>query len=169
MNGGSQSNVLGNWLAATFPNMYGAAAGVSNLTGKTNAQVAAFYVSLFKRNGQTAPAGPPKTDAQVLATALAVYVTNNSLAGNAAAAYGFEVSANGVGSATFNVTTNGAAFGVANGSTVTVMNLLLAVNARTRRGLLFDLDDSGTISNSERSFREMANSIFSGINETGDI
>ncbi|MCA9012621.1 MAG: hypothetical protein KDB01_22875, partial [Planctomycetaceae bacterium] len=169
MNGGGQSNVLGNWLAATFPNMYGAAAGVSNLTGKTNTQVAAFYVSLFKRNGQTAPAGPPKTDAQVLATALAVYVTNSSLAGNVAAAYGFEVSANGVGSATFNVTTNGAAFGVTNGSTVTVMDLILAVNTRTRRGLLFDLDDSGTISNAERSFREMANSVFSGINETGEI
>jgi len=50
---------------------------------------------------------------------------------------------------------NGAAFGVANGSFVTVMDLLLAVNAGTRRGLLLDVDNSGSISNSERAFREM--------------
>ena len=125
-------------------------------------------MSLFKRNGQTAPAGPPKVDAQVLATALAVYVTNSALSGNVATSYGFQVSTNGVGYSTYNVTTNGNAFGVANGSSVTIMDLLLAVNSRTRRGLLFDTDDSGTISASERTFREMANTIFSGINEMGD-
>ena len=169
LNGGANSTQLGNWLATTFPNMYGAAAGTSNLTGKTNTQVAAFYVNLFKRNGQTAPAGPPKVDAQVLATALAVYVTNSSLAGNVASAYGFQVSVNGVGYSKFNVGTNGAAFGVANGSSVTVMDLLLALNTRTRRGLLFDTDNSGTISSSEQNFREMANTVFSGINDLGNI
>jgi len=166
VNDGPQSTQLSTWLATNFPNMYGSAAGSSNLTGKTNAQVAAFYLELFKRNAKTFPGGPPKTDAQVLATALAVYVTNSSLAGNVAAAYGFQVSASGAGAATFNVTNNGAAFGVADGSTVTIMNLLLALNDRTRRGLLFDLDDSGTISNAEKALREMANSVFSAINET---
>jgi len=169
LNGGSSSTQLGNWLAATFPNMYGADTGAASLADKTNTQVAAFYVSLFKRNGQTASWGPPKVDAQVLATALAVYVTNSQLAGNNAAAYGFQVSTNGVGYSSYNVSTNGAAFGVANGSSVTVMDLLLAVNLRTRRGLLFDTDDSGTISTSERTFREMANTVFSGINEVGNL
>jgi hypothetical protein len=169
LNGGSSATQLGNWLATTFPNMYGANAGTSNLAGKTNAQVAAFYVSLFKRNGQTAPAGPPKVDAQVLATALAVYVTNSSLSGNVATSYGFQVSTNGLGYSAYNVSTNGSAFGVANGSSVRIMDLLLAVNTRSRRGLLFDMDDTGTISTSERTFREMANTVFSGINEMGDL
>ena len=43
---------LGNWLATTFPNMYGA--GANNLAGKTNAEVAAFYTTLFKRTTRSA-------------------------------------------------------------------------------------------------------------------
>ena len=79
------------------------------------------------------------------------------------------VALNGVGYSRFNVGTNGAAFGVANGSSVTVMDLLLALNTRTRRGLLFDTDNSGTINRSEQTFREMANTVFSGINDLGNI
>ena len=77
LNGGPTATQLGNWLAATFPNMYGAFAGANNLAGKTNAEVAAFYKTLFARTKcNAAGGGPPKMDAQVLATALAVYVTN---------------------------------------------------------------------------------------------
>ncbi len=144
LNGGSTSTQLGNWLAATFPNMYGAAAGANNLAGKTNAQVAAFYKTLFARTAKTAAGGgPPKMDAQVMAVALASYVTNQTLAGTTAAAYGFLVTENGVGARTFNVGSNGAAFGVANNSNVTVLDLLLAVNSRSRNGLLYDLDGDG--------------------------
>src|SRR5207247_2343306 len=104
LNGGSTSTQLGNWLAANFPNLYGAGAGANNLAGKTNAQVAAFYKTLFARTAKTAAGGgPAKMDAQVLATALAVYVTNQTLAGTTAAAYGFLVTENGVGTRTFNV------------------------------------------------------------------
>src|SRR5205085_8033823 len=67
-NGGATATALGNWLAATFANLYGAGAGVNDLTGKTNAQVAAFYLTLFDAHG-------PKLDAQVLATALNLYAT----------------------------------------------------------------------------------------------
>ena len=134
LNGGATATQLGNWLAATFPNMYGASAGANNLAGKTNAEVAAFYKTLFARTASTAAGGgPPKMDAQVMATALAVYVTNQSLAGTTAAAYGFLVTANGVGTRTFNVGGNGAAFGVANNSKVTVLDLLLAVNTRSQK------------------------------------
>src|SRR5439155_5181760 len=63
LNGGASATQLGHWLAATFPNLYGA------LGGMTNAGVAAFYKTLFARTSSSAPAGPPKTDAQVLATA----------------------------------------------------------------------------------------------------
>src|SRR5207253_2891136 len=82
LNGGATATQLGHWLAVSFPNLYG------TLDGVTNAGVAAFYKGLFARTAQTAPGGPPKVDAQVLATALAVYVTNQSLAGTTAAAYG---------------------------------------------------------------------------------
>src|SRR5262249_17772542 len=124
LNGGPKSTRLGDWLAATFPNMYGACAGANNLAGKTNQQVAAFYKMLFSRTScSAAGGGPPKMDAQVLATALAVYVTDSRLAGTTAAAYGFLVTNGGVGSRTFNVGANGAAFGVADNSSLTVIEL----------------------------------------------
>lgn len=171
LNGGSTSTQLANWLAATFPNMYGVDAGVNNLTGKTNAQVAAFYRTLFARTAATAAGGgPAKSDAQVLATAFAVYVTNQTLAGTTAAPYGFLVTENGVSTRTFNVGNNGAAFGVANNANVGVLDLLLAVDSRTKNGLLYDLDSDGDANDSlETSYRTMANKVFSAINEAGDI
>jgi len=161
LNGGSSATQLGHWLASTFPNMYGA------LDGMTNAQIAAYYKALFARTINTN--GPPKVDAQVLATALAVYVTDQTLAGTTAVAYGFQVSATGVGTRTFNVGNNGAPFGVANNSSLSVMDLLLAVDARSHNGLLYDQNGDGHISSDEASFRTMANNVFTGINEAGDI
>jgi hypothetical protein len=171
LNGGPTSTQLGNWLATTFPNVYGAAAGANNLTGKTNAQVAAFYKTLFARTAHNAAGGgPAKMDAQVMATAFAVYVTNQSLAGTTAAAYGFHVDETGVGTRTFNVGCNGAAFGVANNSQVAVLDLLLAVNSRSRNGLLYDLDGDGDATDSQETlYRTMANDVFSAINQAGDI
>ena len=72
--------------------MCGRDAGANNLTSKTNAQVAAFYVSLLKKTGG---ATGHQLDAQVLATALAAYVTNQTLAATIATAYGFTVTASG--------------------------------------------------------------------------
>ena len=167
INGGSTATQLGNWLAATFPNTYGAAAAANNLAGKTNAHVAAFYKELFSRTAATAAGGgAPKMDAQVMATALAVYVTNQTLAGTTAAGYGFLVTANGVGTRTFNVSGNGAAFGVANNASVTVLDLLRTVNNRSKNGLLYDLDGDGDANDSlETSYRNMVNNVFSFINE----
>jgi hypothetical protein len=51
-----------------------------------NAQASAYHEALVTRTAQTAPGAPPKTDAQEMATALAVYVTNQSIAGTTAAA-----------------------------------------------------------------------------------
>ena len=75
----------------------------------------------------------------------------------------------GVGTRTFNVGSRGAAFGVANNSSVSVMDLLLAVNARSHNGLLYDMNGDGQISNSEVSLRTIANDLFSAINEAGGI
>ena len=80
------------------------------------------------------------------------------------------VTADGVGVRTFNVSDNGAAFGVANGSEVSVIDLLLAVDSRSKNGLLFDLDGDGDADDPlETDRRTMANTLFSAINEAGDV
>jgi hypothetical protein len=154
LNGGPNSTQLGDWLAATLPNLYGSNAGANDLTGKSNTMVAALFASDFQQKGQ-------KLDAQVLATALAVYATSAALdPNNVAASYGFSVAGDGVGTATINVGSNGAAFGVANNITLTVMDLLLAANAQAVHGVLYSGD--GTL-------RNEANDVFSTLNEVGDL
>jgi len=155
LNSGPTSTALGNWLSTNFPNMYGM------LAGKTNAQVASHYKHLFALNGKSAPSGPPKLDAQVLATALAVYVTNHSLAGDTAAAYGFRVTAFGVGAATISVGTSGAAFGLADHSTVSVFELLFATDSMTVNGILYSHSNATLM----KSLRDMANEVYSLIND----
>jgi protocatechuate 3,4-dioxygenase beta subunit len=152
LNGGQNATQLGSWLAATFPNLY------AGLVGKTNAQIAAYYQSMF--SAKKTVAGPAKVDCQVMATAFAVYVTNSSLAGNAAAVYGFRVTQYGVGIATWNVGSCGSAFGVSNNTTVGVLDLLLATDARSSGGNLYNMD---------ALLRALANEVYTRINEAGDI
>lgn len=163
VNGGDTSTQLGDWLAATFPNLYGS---MSNLT---NDAVADVYKQLFKRNNKTSPGGPPKLDAQVLAVAFATYVTNENLAGTTAANYGFTVSDSGVGTSTFDIGENGAAFGVADYSILSIMDILLATDDFSFNGLLYDDDEDGDLSAIEMMLRAMANEVYSAINEQGDI
>lgn len=174
LNGGPESTQLGDWLAATFSNMYGVNAGDNNLTGKTNTQVAEFYSDLFRRKKKEAEqlglGGPVKLDAQILAVALAAYVTSETLAGTTAAGYGFLVTENGVGVSTFNVGSTGSAFGVDDDSDVAVLDLLLAVNDRTVNGVLYDQDgDDDANDELETLLRTLANSVFAAINESGDL
>jgi hypothetical protein len=153
LNGGASSTQLGDWLAATFKNVYGADSG-NDLTGKSNADVAALFQSDFRKKG-------PKLDAQMLATALSVYVTNATLdPTKVAASYGFTVSGYGLGTATVNVGSDGAAFGVANNTTLTVLDALLAADAQAVNGLLY---------NGNTTKRNEANDLFSAINQAGGI
>ncbi|HYE20001.1 MAG TPA: SdrD B-like domain-containing protein [Tepidisphaeraceae bacterium] len=154
LNGGPTAKHLGNWLATNLPNLFGAAA-TTNLAGKTNDQVAAFFITKFKVKGM-------KLDAQVLAVALAAYVTSPALAGSAAAAYGFDVGGGGLAAATYNIGTSGAAFGVANYSTLTVWQILSATNALSTGG-------DGSIYNSNALLQALANTVYDGINNQGDI
>lgn len=103
----------------------------------------------------------------MLATALAVYVTNETLAGTTASSFGFQVTASGVGAATFNVGSSGAAFGVADGTVLSVLDILLATDERSTDGLLYDTDGSETIDDFERFLRTLANEVYSAINEAG--
>ncbi len=153
LNDNELSTQLGDWLAATFGNLYGAGAGTNSLAGKSNAYVADYFSTLFKMKG-------PKLGAQVLATALSVYVTNSTLAGTVAVDYGFAVSEYGLGAATFNVGSYGAAFNVEDDTEMTVLDLLLATDSLSTNGLLYDLDGD---------LRVMANEFYTAINEQGDI
>jgi hypothetical protein len=152
-NGGAGSTMLANWLARTFPNLYGATAGSDNLTAQTNSRVAAFYETLFGSPN-------PKVDAEVLATALNVYATTLLLGGTAAQAYGFQVDAYGLGADSFNVGSNGAAFGVTNNTTLNVYQLLLATNKKAVNGVLY---------NGNSSLRSQAFNVFDAINNAGGI
>jgi hypothetical protein len=149
--GGATSTVLSSWLAATFQDRYGTRAGTHNLTGLTNAQVIAFYITLFNQQG-------PKLAAQVLDTALDVYATTLVLDGTAAQSYGFDVTAYGLGASDYHVGTNGAAFGVANGTTMAVFALLKDADS---------LAVSGVLDNGNAILRKEALNVFSGINSLG--
>jgi hypothetical protein len=151
-NGGATATQLASWLAATLPDTFGAHAGSNNLTGKSNADVAALFQQDFLLKGV-------KLDAQLLATALNVYATSATLDSNKAAApYGFAVSGDGVGTAAVNVGGNGAAFGVANNAVLTVMDLLKAADAQAVNGVLY---------NGDATKRNEANNVFNAINESG--
>ncbi len=154
LNGDECSKKLGNWLAATFPKLYGSSAGSNNLTGKTNKQVADLFKVLFKQSGT-------KLEAQMMAVALAVYTTDTTLAGGTyGAKYGFDYSGHTLATSVWNVGSNGAAFGLANNSVVSVFELLKRANDRASNGWLH-------MNNS--TLRSQANSVFTAINEAGDI
>jgi hypothetical protein len=160
LNGGQNVKNLGNWLATNFKNLFGSDAGGSNdLTGKTNAQVATYYQSLYSNNSKKAEVG-------VLALALAVYVTKSNLAGNTGTSYGFAVSTGGLGSATANVGASGAAFGLNNNTVMTISELLSRTNARARKGLIWDADNKGSSSAAEIILRDQAGLLFNSINNT---
>ena len=147
LNGGPTATQLGHWLATNFPNLYG------NLDNKSNADIASYFLNLFGQSGQ-------KTGAQVLATALAVYSTNTTLAdGSMAAGYGFTVSASGTGAATYNVGTSLAPYGGPTGQ-VGIFNLLKFVNATS---------SNGVIGGGNSALYNIFNTIFDGINQGGDI
>jgi hypothetical protein len=151
LNGGVGTQ-LGDWLAATFPHMFGTPSGSNNLAGQNNSYVASFFQSRFVVKDQ-------KLDAQVLATALAVYVTDGTLDSTGVGTkYGFTVGGNGVATATYNVGSNGAAFGVVDNTVMTVMDILLAADSQAVNGVLY---------NGDTVKRNKANNVFSTINQAG--
>jgi len=107
-----------------------ASAGSHDLIGKTNAQVAAFFKELSEP-------GSPMLDPRVVATALDVYATTTSLGGSAAQSYGFTVTATGLGARSYNVGDNGAAFGVSDGTTLNVYQILKGADSQAVRGILY--------------------------------
>jgi hypothetical protein len=189
LNGDENSTLLAGWLAETFPNMYGSVF----TAGMDNTDVADTYRQLFKRNAKTSPGGPPKLDAQVLAVAMATYLTKESLASlrfNPAdpanpgtdlsliagvESYGFDVTIGGVGSCFFDISGYQQAFGVENDVTqMQIIDLLLATDSMSLNGLLYDDADKdgigdGEIDEFEKLLRTLANDVYTAINEQGHI
>src|SRR5262249_36791636 len=151
-NGGGTATALSAWLAASFPNLFGVG-GVDSLAGKTNDQVAAYFQTLFKLGGT-------QSQARVLAVALNVYVTTSSLGGTVGEPYGFIVSPTGLGARSFSVFNMGAAFGVDNGTSLNVYQLLRAVNQRAVNGLLYGGD---------ATLLAQADSVFKLLNQAGSV
>jgi len=166
LNGDKYSTLLADWLARELPEIYG------DLAGKSNKGVAKYYHKLFKagkkhrkhrhRHHADEAEGIRDLGAQVMATALAVYVTDSDLAGTAAESYGFLVTEEGVGLATFNVEHAAAAFGLLDDQStiMTVFDILRATNEQTVGGDLYDMD---TI------LSALANEVYTMINEIGGI
>lgn len=100
-------------------------------------------------------------DSQVLATALSVYAINATLDSTGVAAhYGFTVSGTGLGTDTVNVGSNGDAFGVANNSVLTVLDLLKATDAQAVNGVLYN---GNTVKRTE------TNNVYGAVNQAGSI
>jgi len=149
LNGGQNSTALANWLAASFPNLFPSSLNLTN-----NKDVANYIASLKSTNNS------PKLEAQVLATALSVYVTNSNLAGTTAAAYGFHVSTTGTGAKTYNVGSNGSVLGLANGADYSVLVILQAADGKASNGTLFATDPTS---------RSTANVLFSSVILAGGL
>jgi hypothetical protein len=143
LNGGPKSTLLATYLATTYPCLYG------SLTGKDNADVAKLFLTYFGVTGQ-------KTQAQILAGALAAYATDSALAGTVAGPYGFKVTSAGTGADTYNVGSNGTAIGLSNNTSYTIDYLLQVANSYC------PLSPGSAAANA-------LNNIFSDINQGGDI
>ncbi|MDH3584080.1 MAG: hypothetical protein OER86_07685, partial [Phycisphaerae bacterium] len=198
LNGSADSTLLADWLAGSFPRIYGAEAGGSplddkhpgnNLSGLTNENLAAYFKSLYKRSKRTTVGGgPPRLEAQLLATALSAYVTTEDCVGrrfgaeeayaedtdvilvNEIRGYGFDVSSEGVGGATFALGENAHVLGFEDADEPTVMQIMQATDQRARYGLLFDLDEDGDARDEEETqARTAANGLFEAINEKGEF
>jgi hypothetical protein len=116
----SGGQTLAQWLATSFPNLFGGSNGAANLSGLTNSQVAMYFETLY--HGTTLP----RWGAEIMAVALDVYFTTFSLGGTLGQLYGFRVDAAGLGACTWNIDSSG--FGVPNGTVLTVFQILLAAN-----------------------------------------
>ncbi|HLJ97812.1 MAG TPA: PKD domain-containing protein [Gemmataceae bacterium] len=144
---GNQS--LGQWLATTYPNLYGGGNGAPNLSPFSNAQISSYYLSLFLVSKGVG------LDAEVLATALEVFTTTLSLGGTTGQATGFTVNSNGLGAYSWNIGASGQAFGVTNNTVLDVYQILLAANNSAAGGEPWD---------SNVLFRNQGLSVFMAIN-----
>ncbi len=159
-NGGGSSTALSNWLATNFSNLFGSFAGQT----WTPPRVAADFTTAKGNVGGV----QGNTYAQTFALALAVYATDPTLGGGSASTgQGFAVEPGGTGNQGFNVGSNGAAFGVANNTTLSVTDILMILNSdyNATTGLFYSGDPQSLMT----TLTNDANNVTNGINQGGDI
>lgn len=167
---------LATWLSDNFGNVFGSTFTDGN-GGDDADEVANFYKSEFFKKKLR---GTSKVDAQFMSLALATFFTSSNLSGgSAAASYGFNVTETGIGTNVVNVGDNGAAFNAADNADMTIMALLLATNSLTGADSdtdssedyshVYDANGDGVLDDAEIAMRAMANSVYTDLNEGGDI
>jgi hypothetical protein len=156
---------LGNWLATSWPKLFG------NLAGATNTQIASYYVLLKGASGLN-----NTTTLDAMATALAIYASTTGLGwGTTSRSYGFMqgFGGAGLGSILDNVGSNGASFGVANNTYLTVTQILNYYNSVATVITSRSKTTLGTWtfygSPSNITLLNGANIVIDGINQTDDI
>jgi hypothetical protein len=73
----------------------------------------------------------------------------------------------GLGVRTRSVGLDNAAFAVAPNTVLSVLDMLLTVNAKSYNGLLFDNDQNGLIEFPETSYRRQVRMVLAGVNAFG--
>jgi len=161
---------LADWLSTNFANVFG-----DELVGATGQDVARFYQTEIFRHRSLLSLLTAKVDIEFMALTLATYFTNSNLAGEAAEAYGFNVTDTGIGTSVINVGISGAAFGVANNTDMTIMQMLLGTNAltdspnhQTGYANVYDTNGDGRVSVSEAILRVLAHDVYSDIIRDGN-
>jgi len=149
----STGMTLGQWLNSNFGNLF------AGFASQTNAQVAADFLTAFGNKGGV----QGNTYVQAFSVALGCYASTIGLGFNSTAArFGFIGTAGGLCNQTYNVGNNGAAFGVPNGTTLTVFQVMAIANANYNpvTGLFYG--GSATLTGD-------LNNVLNGINQAGDI
>ena len=153
----STAMTLGQWLNNTFPNLF-AASQANAQVAAANAQVAADFQTAFRVLGLQG-----NTYVKAFSVALSCYASTMGLGFDSTAAQvGFIGTLDGLGNQTYNIGNNGAAFGVPNGTILTVFQVMATADANynSATGLFYGGD--ATLTND-------LNIVLDGILQTGDI
>ena len=166
-NSGPNCTQLGNWLASTFPNLFGCSnpnisgylnqCHATSLAGLTNSQIATLCTKLSTSSLSQ------NTYAQAFACALGIYADTSPFGGNTTAqGCGFNVTWAGNSGATCNVGSNNTPFGVSRNTSLSVYSILQNLNGNFS-------PSTGNCYGGNQSSTTAACNVLNSINTAGNI
>ncbi len=166
-NNGPNDTQLGNWLASSFPSLFGCSnpyissylnqCHASSLAGLTNSQIATLCTKL------STSGTAQNTYAQAFACALGIYADTSPFGGNSTCqGNGFSVTWAGASGATCNVGSNNTPFGVSRNTSLSVYSILQKLNGNFS-------SSTGNFYGGNQSTTTAACNVLNGINTTGHI